>query len=100
MQTQAYQSSIPGIYRSKGRPERFERIVRAVSDRDREWFDAHPDADSYVRPYVPGEFWPNEADPDATVIVTCYRDPIDGHQLARIRHCPSPDEAGSEGGRR
>ncbi len=39
-------------------PRKFRRLIDRVCDRDREYFDRHPDAQSYVRPYVPGESWP------------------------------------------
>jgi hypothetical protein len=32
-----------------------QRIVDEVSARDRVYFEQHPEASSYVRPYVPGE---------------------------------------------
>lgn len=76
---------VPGFFRQTNRPNRFGLIVEAVSARDRAWFDEHPDATRYVRSYVPGEFWPSTASAEATVIVTCYRDPSDGSQLLRTR---------------
>lgn len=39
-------------------PEAIGKIMDAVSKRDREHFDEHPDEAWYVRPIVPGEFWP------------------------------------------
>ncbi len=36
-------------------PEPAGSIVEAVTDRDRVYFERHPGALSYVRPYVPGE---------------------------------------------
>ena len=36
-------------------PPDVERIVDEVSARDRVYFEQHPEASSYVRPYVPGE---------------------------------------------
>lgn len=39
-------------------PERYSDIIDQVCDRDRLYFQEHPDEDSYCRAYVPGEFWP------------------------------------------
>lgn len=39
-------------------PSLFSRIKTRVSARDRAWFAAHPCENHYIRPYVPGEFWP------------------------------------------
>jgi hypothetical protein len=66
-------------------PQRFVRILDRVMRRDREWFLAHPDTDRYVRPYMPGEFYPEQLDVDATVIVVNWRDPIVGDSLLRMR---------------
>ncbi len=30
--------------------------VDEAVEADRQWFDAHPDADEYIREFVPGEF--------------------------------------------
>ncbi len=78
-------TTVAGAARRHRRLDRFERIVRAVSERDRAWFVAHPDRDSYVRGYIPGEFWPDAVGDDDAVLVTCYRDPLDGSQLLRTR---------------
>ena len=51
-------------------PRRFRPLIERVRDRDRAYFEKHPGATEYLRPYVPGEFWP-VAYPDAThVLVT------------------------------
>lgn len=39
-------------------PQNFGDLIDAVNTRDREFFAAHPDAESYRRVYVPGEFYP------------------------------------------
>lgn len=39
-------------------PAPYDMIIEAVNDRDRKWFEDNPGEQSYVRPYVPGEFWP------------------------------------------
>jgi hypothetical protein len=31
-------------------------MIDRVSEQDRSWFAAHPEANEYVRPYIPGEF--------------------------------------------
>jgi len=37
-------------------PPKYMAIIDAVSERDREFFEAHPDENYCLRPYVPGEF--------------------------------------------
>jgi hypothetical protein len=49
-------------------PRRYRRLIDKVMDRDRDYFERHPDDESYVRPHVPGEFWPL-ACPEATHVV-------------------------------
>lgn len=39
-------------------PEPFSTIIDNVRDADRRHFETHPDARSYMRPAVPGEFYP------------------------------------------
>ena len=51
-------------------PRRFERIIDRVNQRDREYFEQHPSASYYRRPYIPGEFWP--AAPRRTRPVTVH----------------------------
>jgi hypothetical protein len=41
-------------------PERYRAIIDAVSQRDREYFEAHPWLTTYRRQAIPGEFWPIE----------------------------------------
>ena len=43
-------------------PKRYERIIDAACEADREWFLEHPDADRYTREAMPGEFYPKEWD--------------------------------------
>ncbi len=40
------------------RPTRYQRALDRASDQDRLYFQAHPDADEYIRRYRPGEFFP------------------------------------------
>ena len=47
-------------------PKPYSSIVDAVNARDREYFEAHPKEDFYLRPYVPGEAWPRH--PKATEV--------------------------------
>lgn len=48
------------------------RITARIVAQDRAWFAAHPGENRYVRPYVPGEFWPDHppAGVDLVVLVT------------------------------
>jgi hypothetical protein len=51
-------------------PPHIQRVIEAVSARDREHFTEHPDETSYRRPYVPGECWPlTFGDVDLVVVV-------------------------------
>lgn len=49
-------------------PEPFNSIIDRVCAADRKWFEAHPSATFYDRPYEPGEFWPAE-DLDEQLVV-------------------------------
>ncbi len=44
-------------------PEPYASLIDAVTARDAEYFEKHPDATYYVRGYVPGEFYPAEPAP-------------------------------------
>lgn len=39
-------------------PARYQHALVLVSDQDRRYFAAHPDAEEYIRRYRPGEFFP------------------------------------------
>ena len=39
-------------------PAPYSSIIDLVAAADRAWFEEHPKARQYTRPYVPGEFWP------------------------------------------
>ena len=39
-------------------PERFSKIVDAVCEKDRLYFELHPDEPYYIRQFVPGEVYP------------------------------------------
>lgn len=52
-----------------GFPARFRRIKMRVAAQDAAWFTAHPGEAHYVRPYVPGEFWPGIPPSGIEVIV-------------------------------
>ncbi len=80
------------------RPGRFERIKNNVSDRDREWFQRHPNEDRYLRPYVPGESWPQQPEVDSMVLVECYRDAT-GEQIMRQRTNMGPMVGTTDTGR-
>ena len=73
-------------------PAKYLAILDAVSERDREWFEAHPLATEVWRPYVPGEFYPYaDAKGDAIVHV---------RQLApgiRVRRPWIPEDAKTPG---
>ena len=51
-------------------PPRIARLQNQVRERDREYFEQHPAATEYVRPYVPGEVWPVDYAAATHVIVT------------------------------
>lgn len=51
-------------------PRRFQRIIDRVCERDRQYFERHPDAGSYVRDYVPGETWPYALPQGSRICVT------------------------------
>ncbi len=40
-------------------PKVTDKLMAQVSKRDRCYFEKHPDAKEYKRPYVFGEFWPD-----------------------------------------
>ncbi len=56
-------------------PENYARIVDAVCERDREYFEAHPGETSYARPYIPGEFHPGPPLPQDAMVEVCYLGP-------------------------
>ena len=39
-------------------PQPFSDIIDQVCYKDRKYFEQHPDIISFIRRYVPGEFWP------------------------------------------
>ena len=39
-------------------PPAISKLIDAVNDRDREFFEANPLSNSYTRPYCPGECYP------------------------------------------
>jgi len=45
-------------------PPAISKLIDAVNDRDREFFEANPLSNSYTRPYVPGECYPAQGDFD------------------------------------
>ena len=47
---------VPPVHRIR---EPFATIVERVMERDRAYFEEHPDAQMYARPYVPGELPPD-----------------------------------------
>lgn len=61
--------SEPPVHPSSAPPE-FAAIYDSVCAADREWFNQHPAVNSYIRPYVPGEFWPHRAADGSIVEVT------------------------------
>lgn len=51
-------------------PERYRRIIEAVCEQDRLWFEQNHGLDAYVRRFVPGECWPQDAGECDVVVVT------------------------------
>ncbi len=49
-------------------PEPFSTIIDEVCDRDRRYFEEHPGEEFFYRPYIPGEFGPNQLQPDGTMV--------------------------------
>jgi hypothetical protein len=49
-------------------PARFERIIDAVCQRDKEFFAQNPQYKSYIRPFVPGETFPQFIKADHTLV--------------------------------
>jgi len=47
---------VPPINRIR---EPFATITERVTERDRAYFEANPDARRYIRPYIPGEISPD-----------------------------------------
>lgn len=50
-------------------PRPYGDIIDRACDRDRTYFEEHPEEDSYWRDYVPGEFWPMALPADTRVEV-------------------------------
>jgi hypothetical protein len=65
-------------------PYRFARIWDAAWSRDQLYLRRHPDESAYVRPYVPGEFYPYLFDQGAMVRVDFFAD-LDGSLMSRIQ---------------
>lgn len=56
-------------------PEQWAAVIDQVSERDRAYFEAHPEVEAFLRPMQPGEFGPYEpAEP--LVLVTRIADGI------------------------
>ena len=75
-------------------PRRFDRLIEAVCARDRQYLEQHPDEVAYVRPYVPGEFWPRVLPQDTVMLVARLaasradarqRIPMPGHTADGLR---------------
>jgi hypothetical protein len=55
-------------------PPEVAESMRRITNEDRGWFEAHPNAKSYTRPAAVGEFWPLfDSDCVVYVIVTQVR---------------------------
>ena len=39
-------------------PSPLRELIDGAMDRDKAYFEAHPEAECYVREYIPGELWP------------------------------------------
>lgn len=50
-------------------PPEYAKIVDYVNDADAAFFEEHPNMKAYVRPYVPGEFYPWVPDHEIAVLV-------------------------------
>ena len=52
-------------------PKHIERISKRYMWLDRKYFQDHPEATEYVRPFIPGESWPVEPEllPDVTRVI-------------------------------
>jgi len=44
-------------------PKHIERISKRYMWLDRKYFQVHPEATEYVRPFIPGEAWPVQLEP-------------------------------------
>ena len=44
-------------------PKPIERISKRYMQLDRKYFQDHPEATEYVRPFIPGESWPVQHEP-------------------------------------
>ena len=56
-------------------PKHIERISKRYMRLDRKYFQDHPEATEYVRPFIPGESWPvqHEPLPDLTKVNGWHR---------------------------
>ena len=59
--------------RNANLPPAISALVDQQMIADAAYFRQHPDAQRYVRRYVPGEAWPNVLPPDTVVEVTQLR---------------------------
>jgi hypothetical protein len=51
-------------------PQPFGELISGVLERDADWFAQHPGEQYVVRPYVPGEGWPQlDAGGDAVLVI-------------------------------
>ncbi|NWJ49139.1 MAG: hypothetical protein HXX08_25050 [Chloroflexi bacterium] len=42
-------------------PLRFQRLMHIAREYDRTYFEKNPEAESYIRPYLPGENYPMDS---------------------------------------
>jgi hypothetical protein len=68
-------------------PEPYRTIQFETFWRDRRWFEEHPGESAYRRDYVPGEFWPHDADleRDSIEYVTIAMADFLGAERGRLR---------------
>lgn len=50
-------------------PEPWASVYEEVMENDRNWFARHPFADSRMRHYIPGEFWPLRFSDNSRIVV-------------------------------
>jgi hypothetical protein len=55
-------------------PRHIATVMDLVATADRAYFDEHPEATCYLRPYCPNEFWP-KAFPAGSLVRVTYLGP-------------------------
>lgn len=75
---EAWEEAKPPSEKPVSVPEPYSSIIDDICEKDRLYFEGHPEATEYTRPLSPGEFWPMSDDDIEAVIVRQVKPGIRG----------------------